>query len=130
MANVIIVEDNAFMREVLATLVRSLGHRVSEAGGAAEALGLLRGQTRFELAIIDIVLPGMSGIELARRIRAESAATAIVAVSGYVGDGSTDAVAALREIGVAEILRKPVAPVDFEAAIHNALLPHGRSPAD
>ena len=66
--NVLIVEDDPVTSRILASQVEGLGHRVDVAGGAEEAWTMLGG-VRYPLLVCDWMLPGMSGLDLCRRIR-------------------------------------------------------------
>jgi two-component system response regulator HydG len=121
MANVIVVDDELVVLDLVTLLIEKLGHRVWRVGTAAEVLGLLEGAGHFDLVILDLVLRGMSGIELAKRIQARYPSLPMIAMSGYIADGSTDTVKTLDEIGITEILRKPFDPLMLGAAIREAL---------
>ncbi|HUX37958.1 MAG TPA: ATP-binding protein, partial [Rectinemataceae bacterium] len=69
----LVVDDNEINREYMAILLANAGHRMLLAGSGAEALRVLE-ETQPDAAILDIQMPGMSGIELGRKIR------------GYQGD--------------------------------------------
>src|ERR1044072_3965974 len=65
---VLVVDDNRDAADMLALLLRRWGHRVLIAYNGAAALGMVEAEWP-ALAIIDVNMPGMSGIELARRLR-------------------------------------------------------------
>ncbi|WP_207856026.1 response regulator, partial [Pseudomonas sp. 79_C] len=67
--DILVVEDVALNREVAGGLLLRDGHRVSFAEDAGQAL-LACAQRRFDLILLDVHLPGMSGVELCRQIRA------------------------------------------------------------
>jgi PAS domain S-box-containing protein len=70
----LVVDDNATNRTVLTRNLTSLGLRVAEAPGGAEALALLRSaEEPFALALLDFQMPEMDGLELARQIKADPA---------------------------------------------------------
>ena len=80
---VLVVDDNVDAAESLGTLLRIMGHEVFVAHDGPAALGLL-GQARPDIALLDITMPGMSGYELARLVRARAgSAVRIVALSGF-----------------------------------------------
>lgn len=69
--NILVVEDVALNREVVSGLLERDGHRVSLAEDAEAALALCRKQ-RFELILLDVHLPGLSGVELCKLLRGEA----------------------------------------------------------
>lgn len=113
----LVVDDDADARELLATLLSEVGASVTTAGSAAEAL-LAFGARRFDLLVSDLGMPDEDGISLLRSIRAVEAerggAVIAVAVSGY---GSAEDVASSRRAGFAAHVVKP-----FESSALIALL--------
>jgi CheY-like chemotaxis protein len=81
---ILVVEDNADAREMLRALLEQGGHEVHEASDGLEALAMVA-RLRPELALIDLGLPGLDGLELASRIRAvpDGQAIVLIAVTGY-----------------------------------------------
>jgi two-component system, chemotaxis family, chemotaxis protein CheY len=69
MGNILAVEDAATMRQVINFALTDAGHTVAEAANADEALALVA-QSRFDLIICDINMPGRNGLELVRLLRA------------------------------------------------------------
>jgi DNA-binding NarL/FixJ family response regulator len=78
----LIVDDHAIVREGLQRVLESAapGWQVAEAAGGFQALDLLRRQA-FDLAIIDLSMPDMSGLELLRRVRADHPKTKVLVLS-------------------------------------------------
>ncbi|HKC24595.1 MAG TPA: hybrid sensor histidine kinase/response regulator, partial [Thermoanaerobaculia bacterium] len=106
---ILIVEDDPDSAESLALLLEELGYEVTTAGDAKEALRQIeRGAPR--LALVDISLPGMSGLELAETIRRRAGPerTALVAMSGY---GREEDIERSRAAGFTHHLVKPMDPV-------------------
>ena len=112
---VTLVEDNHDVREAVAQLLRSAGHRVAEAASGEAGLALLRAQAT-DVALVDIGLPGIDGLELARRLRAEPATRGLLllALTAY-GDDRTRALAA--EAGFDGLLQKPFDAASFERMV-------------
>jgi CheY-like chemotaxis protein len=79
---VLLVEDNDQVRHFAATLLRDLGCEVTAVADGRAALGLI-GQRRFDLVFSDVVMPGISGIELARRLAERGDAPPVLLASGY-----------------------------------------------
>lgn len=103
----LLVEDNADVAETLAELLVGAGHRVEHRGSAEEALELLR-RSRPDVVLCDIGLPGMDGLELATRLRADPdlGHLKLVAMTGF-GDATTKA--RIENAGFDRHLIKPVA---------------------
>jgi len=75
--SVLLVDDSAFFRDLLAPLIKAAGYRVVTAASAADALAALKSDTRFDLIVTDIEMPGMDGFALAEAVRAMPAAAAV-----------------------------------------------------
>jgi two-component system chemotaxis sensor kinase CheA len=75
--SVLLVDDSAFFRELLAPLIKAAGYRVVAAASAADALAALKSDTRFDLIVTDIDMPEMDGFALAEAVRAMPAAAEI-----------------------------------------------------
>jgi two-component system OmpR family response regulator len=103
MARVLVVDDEPTVREVLAVHLATLGHAADTAEDGARALDLAR-RTRPDVVLIDIMMPGMNGIETLRRLRALLPKAGFVMISG--ADDQNLAIRAL-ELGAFDYLRKP-----------------------
>lgn len=107
----LIVDDNVTNRRILCQHFGSWGCRVGMAEGASSALEELRraaGQGEaYELVLLDMMMPGMSGLELARRIRADAsiADVTIIVISSVGANLSAEEQS---ELGIAAHLTKPV----------------------
>jgi len=107
----LIVDDNATNRKILSHQLNSWGMIYEEADSGVSALALLRAAAAkgaaYDLAILDLMMPGMDGFELARTIKSDPdiAAVPLVLLTsfGQRGDG-----AIAREAGIAAYLAKPV----------------------
>ena len=75
--NVLLVDDSAFFRDLLAPLIKAAGYRVVATASAADALAALKSDTRFDLIVTDIEMPEMDGFALAEAVRAMPAAAAV-----------------------------------------------------
>ena len=88
MANILVVDDNADLNFVLARLLRRLGHTVDVADSGEAALGFLSTALP-SLVILDLMMPGMDGNEVLRRMRAEPRTAAVpVAVYTAINDAA------------------------------------------
>jgi signal transduction histidine kinase/ActR/RegA family two-component response regulator len=113
-ARVLLVEDNHELGDMTAALLQSHGAQVERAADAGQALALLATQTRFDVVLSDVVMPGnMDGLALAQQLRRERPALPVVLISGYAA-----AEAAARDF---VLLPKPCSPQELLAALHAAL---------
>ncbi len=102
-SSVLVVDDELSLRKVLRLSLAASGFAVEEAHNGEEALGTVRGHP-FDLVLLDINLPGISGIDACRKIRGMSPHAGIVMVS--VRDLEDDKVRAL-EAGADDYITKP-----------------------
>lgn len=103
---VLLVDDELAMRESLAAWLRQDGHQVSKAPGGLEALALMESQP-FDLALVDIKMPGMDGLELLRRIKQDYPETLVVIITAY---GSIESSVEAMKTGASDYLLKPFDP--------------------
>lgn len=114
---VLSVEDNPFGRVVLNTILTELGHHAEFIGRGEDAVGRLA-QGAFDVVLMDMVLPGIDGVEAIRRIRAMEAPLAQIPIIGVSGRGEDEA--ASREAGADAFLVKPVSPRALATALLEA----------
>jgi len=86
--HILIVEDDGDLLEVLKFVLEDEGYRVSTAEGGADALSLAASQ-EVSLVLLDIEMPGISGIEVARRLRADPR-TANIVLALHTGRAAAD----------------------------------------
>ncbi len=88
--HVLLVEDDALVRDMTARILEELGYRVTRAATPDDAalihddLWPLRGAHPVDLMLTDVIMPGMSGVELARRIRTKREDLPVLYMSGYL----------------------------------------------
>src|SRR3954467_10285595 len=111
------VEDNPFGRVVLNTILTELGHHAEFIGRGEDAVNRLA-QGAFDAVLMDMVLPGIDGVEAIRRIRTMPAPLAQIPIIGVSGRGEDEAAA--REAGADAFLVKPVSPRDLAIALLEA----------
>ena len=100
---VLVVDDEAALRKVIRASLAASGFVVEEAGNGKDAIGVMQ-HSPFDLVLLDVNMPGMSGVEACRQIRAFAPRTGIVMVT--VRDGEEDKVRAL-EAGADDYVTKP-----------------------
>jgi two-component system, sensor histidine kinase len=115
---VLSVEDNPFGRVVLNTILSELGHQ-AEFIGRGEAATERIAQGAFDVVLMDMVLPGIDGIEAIRRIRALGPPHGGIAIIGVSGRGDDEA--ASLAAGADAFLLKPVSPRALATALLEAL---------
>ena len=119
--SVLCVEDNPYGRVILNTILAELGHHADFVGSGEEALAALpRG---YDVVLMDVTLPGIGGLDAARRIRALSGATGRTPIIGISGRSEPGDEAAARAAGMNFYLRKPVSPSALSEALAEAA-PH------
>ncbi|QAU49435.1 ATP-binding protein [Bradyrhizobium guangzhouense] len=114
---VLSVEDNPFGRVVLNTILTELGHHAEFIGRGEDAVSRLA-QGGFDVVLMDMVLPGIDGVEAIRRIRTMQAPLARIPIIGVSGRGEDEA--ASREAGADAFLVKPVSPRALATALLEA----------
>ena len=89
---ILVVEDDASLRRLVVRMLHRGGFATFAAGKAADGLALVRQrQGAFDLAIIDMVMPGMSGLDLATDLDREYPNLKILYISGYIDSLAADA---------------------------------------
>ena len=103
--SVLLVDDSAFFRNMLAPVLKAAGYAVTTAGGGEEAMALLQKGRRFDVILTDIEMPGMSGFDLAQQVHADPrlANTPVIALSSVI---SQDAIERGREVGFHDYVAK------------------------
>ncbi len=81
MANVLIVDDEESVRETLGTLIAACGHTVWQACSGFEAINRF-GAGRADLAIVDLIMPELGGLETIAELRKKNPSLKVIAVSG------------------------------------------------
>ena len=120
MATIAVVDDMPDNRELLATILKALNHRVIEAADGAEALRLVR-EKKPALVICDILMPKVDGYEFVRQLRADAAIseTPVIFYTAYYLEDDAQRLA--KACGVVDILTKPSDPEDVIRVVTKAL---------
>lgn len=112
MARVLIADDEPGIRLLLGKLLRGEGHAVAEAADGDEAIALL-GTHRPDVVILDVIMPGRSGLDVCRLIRADPARRAVGVIVVSANATEADAEAA----GADLFFAKPFSPRSLLAAV-------------
>jgi signal transduction histidine kinase/CheY-like chemotaxis protein/sugar lactone lactonase YvrE len=110
---ILLVEDDPTVAQVVVGLLQAQGHQVRHASHGLAALGELR-QMRFDLAVLDLDLPGIDGFELATLMKNEAFAPPMVALTARSDMADEERA---RRVGMVGFLRKPVQGRDLADAI-------------
>lgn len=113
----LIVEDNAQLADWLARILRKAGYTVDCVADGEDADQVLRSET-YELAIVDLGLPGIGGIDVIRRLRARGATTPVLVLTA--NDTVSDRVRGL-DAGADDYLAKPFDVAELEARVRAQL---------
>jgi CheY-like chemotaxis protein len=118
-ARILVVDDEQYVRKTTRLILESLGYEVVLAEFAESALSLLEGEPKSaDLALIDMVMPGMSGEELFYRLRDKWREMPLVLMSGFTKEAN---VTAMYAAGLKAFVRKPFTRVELGLAIAEAL---------
>jgi CheY-like chemotaxis protein/nitrogen-specific signal transduction histidine kinase len=113
---VLVVDDDAGVREITVQMLRQIGYSVSEADNGQGALDTLaRGET-YDLLVMDIAMPGIDGIETVKRARQTAPGQRVLYITGYADSARAD-----RRTGDDPLIKKPFRQRDLREAVRRAL---------
>jgi DNA-binding response OmpR family regulator len=115
--HILVMEDDLSVAQGLEMVLREDGFDVNLAGTGELAMEAFR-QKRFDLLVADLRLPDINGMEVIRRIKAQTPETEVIVITGY---GTTATAVEAMKLGVADFLPKPFTEDQIKAAIANAL---------
>ena len=113
---ILVVDDEELIRKLLQRAFEKEGYTVRTANDAIEALDILKHES-FQVMLLDLNLPGMSGFELCKRIRNDFPESSIFAITGYA---SLFELADCRKAGFDEYFTKPLDIEHLSRAIQHA----------
>jgi PAS domain S-box-containing protein len=120
METVLVVEDQAEVREYAAVALRAYGYQVMEAANAEEALLICeREGERIDLILTDVVMPGLSGRELADRLKTLRPGVKVLFMSGHTDDIMVHHGVLRKE---AEFIHKPFGPGQLAVKVREILM--------
>ncbi len=102
---IMLVDDSAFFRNMLAPLIKAAGYQVLAVASAAQALAAIKSGARIDIVVTDIEMPDMDGFEFAAALRENSASAAIpvIALSAMI---SSEAIERGRQVGFHDFVAK------------------------
>jgi two-component system, OmpR family, alkaline phosphatase synthesis response regulator PhoP len=117
MARVLLVEDESGLLITLTDMLKGQGYDVENSTNGLEACRRVQTEN-FDLVILDVMLPGMNGLEVCKSVRAQGNTVPILILSGR--DRSTDKVESL-QTGADDYFMKPFEPQELLARIETLL---------
>jgi CheY-like chemotaxis protein/two-component sensor histidine kinase len=115
-AQVLVVDDVAVNRELVRAMLQAVGHEVSEAASASEALRLTACE-RFDLILMDLQMPEIDGFAAARAVRAQDSANSDTPIIALSADVLPEHVEAAAKAGMNGHIGKPISPLELIDAI-------------
>jgi len=111
---VIIVDDNDMTRDLMNALLKQMGHEVlGEAENGTDATKLFK-ETRPDLVLLDLIMPGKTGLEVLKEIRGLDPAAKVIMVTAVQQEAITQD---LLEKGAIAVLNKPFSYQEFESVM-------------
>jgi signal transduction histidine kinase/CheY-like chemotaxis protein len=117
---ILAVDDNAVNLLVLDQLLSSFGHEVAKASGGAEALAQMR-ERPFDLVLLDIQMPGMTGVEVLQQLRSEAGPNRDAPVVALTADVTSGGRERYLELGFTEHSSKPIQIQELMDAVARAM---------
>lgn len=115
--SVLIIDDEDRIRHVCTKLLSTEGYDVDQAENAEKGLKLLAGR-HFDIILLDLLMPGMSGLEALEYIRANHPDTVVVVITGYA---TLDHSVSAMKSGAFDFISKPFSPQDLRLVIAKAV---------
>jgi len=123
MARILVIDDDADMRELLAETLRSAGHEVALAADGREGVREYRAKAA-DLVITDLYMPNQEGLETIIELRRCFPEVAIIAMSGKLAAATMLSIA--QKLGAVAVLQKPFVADELLSAVGKALRPEAR----
>ena len=114
--DLLVVDDDDELRVGLGNYFGQLGYQVEDAESAEAAIGKLQSRA-FNVAVVDMVMPGLSGIDLLEKIKADNSETEVILLTG---EGTIESAVAAMKLGAYDFLTKPVRMKQLDAIVQKA----------
>ena len=116
-SSVLVIDDEEVMREILESLLTADGHRVTTAGSGEEGLALARSSS-FDAAVVDVMLPGIDGIETLKELKKLDDELPVVLVTAFA---SVETAIAAMKRGAFDYITKPFKNDEVLVVVRNAV---------
>jgi PAS domain S-box-containing protein len=124
---ILLLDDEPALTSALQRVLARLNYQVTTTNSARESLQWCRRDpAQFDLVITDLTMPEMTGLEVARQLRALRPDLPVILTSGFSADINQETLAAA---GVCELLEKPISRITLADVIHRVLARHGKGTA-
>lgn len=120
MANILVVEDDLSIAELVQTVLESEHHMVKTASSAENSRKILESGT-FDLAIVDIILPGQGGMDLILDLHAQFPNLPIILTSGKIDMSKSTFKVLAHQFGVLSIMPKPFTVEELISTVNETL---------
>ena len=114
MKKILVVEDEATIREFVVINLKRAGYETVEAGSGEEALDLFFATDDFQVVLLDIMMPGIDGLSVCKQIRAKNSTVGIIMLTAKSQE--MDKVSALM-MGADDYMTKPFSPTELVARV-------------
>ncbi len=114
---ILVVDDDESLRRVTQVQLEQIGYQVMTAANGQQALAVLQGSPQ-EMVISDLKMPGMSGIELLKKVQAEYPETVVIVITAY---GTIETAVEAMKAGAFDYITKPVHPDELKLCVNRAL---------
>jgi len=117
-ARVLVVDDDRNLRKMLRAELQNAGYSVDVASDGEEAFAMAK-QHRYAIALVDLRMPKMGGLELLRYLRSFTPNTAVVILTGF---GSVRESVEAIKLGAVDFMEKPIEPMKLLALLEEIIL--------
>ncbi|HEY2433029.1 MAG TPA: sigma-54 dependent transcriptional regulator [Vicinamibacterales bacterium] len=103
MSRILVIDDDQGVRDSISRMLRGAGYTVETAGSGEEGVTLARGNA-FDVILSDMRMPGISGLDVLRRLRDQRVDTAFIVMTGF---GTVDSAVEAMKLGAVDFVQKP-----------------------
>jgi DNA-binding NtrC family response regulator len=114
--DLLLVDDNAELRSDMARYFSRQGHRVEQAAKGEQALELLERQS-FDVIVLDLMMPGLSGLDVLKELETRNAEFEVVVLTG---EATIETAVEAMKLGAREFLTKPISLKELDRLVHKA----------
>jgi DNA-binding NtrC family response regulator len=115
---ILLVEDHAPSREIMKKALEKVGHAVSDVSSGREAVEQLRGGLEADVLVSDLMMPGMSGLELLKAVKEMDPSLGVILVTGH---GTVESAVEAMKAGADDYVQKPVNTVELRRRVEAAI---------